>query len=384
MPKRLNMAVLKFYDHTTTRVMGGGMERWCRDVAMLARDRGYETTVYQTDTVAFETELNDGLKIVGIKCPPNWWGNWTMSRWLETNLEPNDPCLFVSMEMALSRRLRRMAAVQHGIWWEGDFVRYKKWINHKLQHRLLNNLRGVICVDTNYINWCHANYPRRANWEHKLSYIPNYADPELFHVMPDPPAVEGLPTILFPRRASGTSSPGKGKYGMLERSSRGAGFFLKAIKLLEQAGTPVRAIFAGRGPVQNDIREWADENGLGERVLVTDVTLEEMPNLYAQANVSVVPSLEREGTSLSAIESIMCGIPTVVSHIGGLGNLVIDGLNGFVCDLTPESLAHGIRQALDARRLPTGETLQRFRECMGKPRWERQVWERLSTWLELE
>lgn len=63
----------------------------------------------------------------------------------------------------------------------------------------------------------------------------------------------------------------------------------------------------------------------------------------------------------------------------GLGNLVIDGLNGFICDLTPESLAQGIRRALEARRLPTGPTLESFRESLGKPRWER-----LRKWLELE
>jgi len=74
----------------------------------------------------------------------------------------------------------------------------------------------------------------------------------------------------------------------------------------------------------------------------------------------------------------------VVSCIGGLCSIVIDGLNGFVCDLTPESLAHGIRRALEARRLPTGQTLELFRSNMGKPRWERQVWQRLSRWLELE
>ena len=221
-PKRMNIAVLRIYDHQTSQVMGGGMERWCRDVAVLARDRGYETTVYQKDVVAFERELGDGLRVVGVKCPPNWRGNWILSQWLERNINLEDPFLYVSMEMALSRRIRRAAAVQHGICWEGDFPRYKKWLNRQLQLRLIERLRGVICVDTNYINWCHAEYPDRAAWEQKLSYVPNYADPEKFPVMPDPAKVDDIPTILFPRRAAGTRNPGK--HSMLERSARGAGF----------------------------------------------------------------------------------------------------------------------------------------------------------------
>jgi len=382
MVQRMNIASLRLYDYEHSKVFAGGMERWIRDVAFLARDKGYDVTVYQKDVVGFDKELADGLRVVGVKCGPTWRSHWTFSRWLEKNISLDDPIIYVSMELALSRRIQRAAGIQHGICWEGDFPRYKKWLNRRLQYQLIKRLRGIICVDTNYINWCHAEYPDRASWEHKLSYVPNYADPEMFPVMPEPPRTDEFPTILFPKRAAGTRNPGK--YSMLDRSARGAGLFLKAIGLLEQEGTHVRAVFAGRGPVQNAIGGWAKEHGMTDRITVTEVALDEMPGLYAQANVAVVPSLEREGTSLSAIEAIMCSVPTVVSHIGGLGNIVIDGLNGFICDLTPESLAGGIRKALAISRLPTGPTLESFRESLGKPRWERRVWDRLSKWLELE
>jgi glycosyltransferase involved in cell wall biosynthesis len=377
----MNIVALRLYDYEHSQVLAGGMERWIRDVALLARDKGYDTTIYQKDVVSFEKELTDGIRVVGVRCGPTWRSHWTFSRWLEKNINFGDPFIYVSMELALSRRIQRAAGIQHGIFWEGDFPYYKKWLNRRLQYQLIKRLRGIICVDTNYINWCHAEYPDRASWQHKLVYVPNYADPEMFRVMPEPPRTGGLPTILFPRRVAGSRNPGR--YGVLDRDSRGAGFLLKAVELLEKEGTRVRVMFAGRGRLQEEIRGWAQERGMNDRVTVTDVALDEMPRLYAQANVAVVPSLEREGTSLSAIEAIMCGIPTVVSHIGGLGNIVIDGLNGFVCDLTPESLAHGIRRALKISRLPTGPALESFRESLGKPRWERQVWGHLSHWLEL-
>ena len=381
MRKRINIVSLRLYDFEQSKVFTGGMERWIRDVAFLVRDKGYDVTVYQKDVYDFKHELADGIQVVGVKSGPTWRSHWTFSRWLEKNTCLDDPFIYVSMELALSRQIQRAAGIQHGICWEGDFPRYKKLLNRLLQYQLIRRLRGVICVDTNYINWCHAEYPDRASWEHKLSYVPNYADPELFHAMQEPPRTDCLPTILFPRRVASSRNPGR--YGVLDRDSRGAGFLLKAIELLEKEGTRVRVIFAGRGRLQKEIRKWAQEHGMNDRITVTDVALDEMPNLYAQANVVVVPSLEREGTSFSAVEAIMCGIPTVVSHIGGLGNIVIDGLNGFICDLTPESLAQGIRRALYVRRLPTGQTLDLFRENMGKPSWERKVWAYLSHWLDL-
>ncbi len=382
MIERFNIAVLRVYDYERSQTLAGGMERWCRDVALLARDKGYDVTIYQKDSISFNRELTDGVRVVGVQCGPTWRSHLTFARWIEKNTDINDPFLFVSMELALTKMINRIAAIQHGICWEGDFPRYKKLINKYLQYKLINKLRGIICVDTNYINWCHAEYPNRVKWQHKLCYIPNYADPELFQAQPEPPKIDNLPTILFPRRVFGSRTSSEGQ--RLERDSRGAGLLLNAVKILKQEGTHVRVIFAGRGVLQNDIGQWAQKHEMEDRISIVDVPLDKMPELYTKSHVAVIPSLEREGTSLSAIEAIMSGVPTVVSHIGGLGNIVIDGVNGFICDLTPESLAINIRRALEVHRLPVGPTLASFRDNLGKPRWENQVWAHLSRWLELK
>jgi glycosyltransferase involved in cell wall biosynthesis len=40
------------------------------------------------------------------------------------------------------------------------------------------------------------------------------------------------------------------------------------------------------------------------------------------------------------MEAMLCGLPAVVSHVGDLGELVEDGVNGFlVADRTPEAFA---------------------------------------------
>ena len=103
-----------------------------------------------------------------------------------------------------------------------------------------------------------------------------------------------------------------------------------------------------------------------------------------KADVVVIPTVAQEGTSLSAIEGIVSGKPTVVTHIGGLGNIVINGLNGHICDLSPESLADAIQQAAETRLLDSSpEVFARCRESLGKLRWERQVWRFLEQYLEL-
>lgn len=376
MAKKFNIAAFYFLTEDGSKMPLGGLMRWGRDVSFLIRDKGFEVTVYQKATKPFEKEFAQGIRVVGVKCPMWIWGNWNFARWLEQNVDTDDPFLFVSQELALSKKIRRAVAVNHGICWNGDKPRYKKWLNRPLQYRLITRLRGIICVDTNYINWCHAELPNRIVWEQKLLYVPNYADLEKFTFVPKPKTEGEYPVILFPRRVGGPC---------IDRDGRGAGLLLKAFEILEGAGLHTRIIYAGPGRLQEPIREWVKQRGLDDRITVTDVPLDEMPKLYTQADVVVVPTLEQEGTSLSAIEALVSGKPTIVSHIGGLGNIVIDGLNGYVCDLRPESLADCLVRALESPPCePDNQIVRACRESLGKPRWERQVWERLVSCLELD
>jgi len=374
MPKRLNIATLIMLNPEGERFSRGGLERWSRDVALLARDKGYEITAYQKATRPFQKEIAEGVCVKGVVCPASFKGNWKFSRLLARYIDPEDPIIFVSQELALSNSYQRAVAVNHGIWWDGDRPAWKRWLNKRLQYRLINRLRGIICVDTNYINWCHAELPNRKLWEEKLYYVPNYGDLDVFKPGKQRSSREDGLTILFPRRVTDKT---------LERGGRGGGLFCRALEILAKRGYKARALFVGPGSQQNAIRNWAAARGMENEVEVFDVALDEMPSVYAKADVVVVPSIEHEGTSLSAVEALVSGKPTVVSHIGGLGNLVIDGFNGHICNLTAESLADAIQRAAAERLLDDPRILSRCRESLGKPRWERQVWKVLEDLLEL-
>lgn len=373
MPKQLNIATVVMFDYRGTDFSIGGLQRWCRDLALLAGEKGYEVTVYQKAARSFEQTITDGFKVRGLACKQSFRGNWQFSRTLLKHVEPRDPVVFVSQELALSNLFQRAVAVNHGIWWDGDHPAWRKWCNKRLQYHLLARMRGIICVDTNYINWCHAELPRRQSWQSKLSYIPNYADLDVFKPTDSPSSSDGHPRLLFPRRISD--------------KGRGADFFLSAWEVLEKRGFKACAMFVGSSadPKEqaNSLRSWAVARGMEDRLKVFDARMDDMASVYAQADVVVIPTVAHEGTSLSAIEGIVSGKPTVVTHIGGLGNIVIDGLNGHISDLSPESLADAIQQAARSRLLEIPEILARCRESLGKPRWERQVWSFLQRHLNL-
>jgi glycosyltransferase involved in cell wall biosynthesis len=90
----------------------------------------------------------------------------------------------------------------------------------------------------------------------------------------------------------------------------------------------------------------------GDVRCVSGISDEELVDLYAEAEVAVVPSLY-EGFSLPAIEAMACGVPVVATTGGALPEVVgNDGETGLlVAPDDPEALAKGIRRVLDSPEL---------------------------------
>ena len=358
--------------------LNGGLERWCRDAALLVASHGYHVTIYQKALRTFQLSLSESVTVKGLVASLRFSGNVAFYRALQDEVEGEDPICFVSQELAMGSHFKRAVAINHGVWWDGDFAWWKRWLNKRLQASLLSRMRAVICVDTNYINWCHAEIPRRKSWDYKLRYVPNYADASLF-----PPILGNLKRndeirILFARRVSDAVDR-----ETLIRQGRGAGLLLRAAEILEKRGVNFTLLFAGRNSSDGPIARFAAEKGWQSRIETFEVSLDEMPQIYARADVAVVPSLEHEGTSLAALESIVSGLPTVVSHIGGLGNIAISGLNAEVADLTPISLADAIQRSVAQRPLEQTGILDACRSSLGKDRWNRQIWAHFNEYLGL-
>lgn len=370
--KTLNLAVLWLYDPKASKLLTGGMERWCRDVARLARKHDYQVTIWQKSILPFRIQIEDEITIQGIKSSMGFRGNRTLSKALIDRNLNHEPFVFVSQEILGFGNFPRAVAVNHGIWWDGDFPFWKRILNKRLQKKLILSAQATICVDTNYINWCHAELSERYLWEQRLFYVPNYADTNQFKPQEELSQIDKtFPKILFPRRVNGKN---------IERDSRGVGLLIKAIEILESDGFYPQLIFAGRGRLQNEIQSWADKRGSSNRVRIVEVPFDKMPELYAEADVVVVPTLEHEGTSLSAVEGMLAGKRLVVTHIGGLCNIVVDQLNGYVADLSPKSLANSIREAVTSQLPPLSNKplLEICRNSLGKSRWEKKIWSHLQ------
>jgi glycosyltransferase involved in cell wall biosynthesis len=78
-------------------------------------------------------------------------------------------------------------------------------------------------------------------------------------------------------------------------------------------------VVVGTGPLDDELRQAVEERGLEARVHFHGaVSDDELQNLYAAADVTLVPSLAHEGFGLVVLESLSAGVPVVASDLDGL------------------------------------------------------------------
>jgi glycosyltransferase involved in cell wall biosynthesis len=112
------------------------------------------------------------------------------------------------------------------------------------------------------------------------------------------------------------------------------------------------AILVGDGPERAKLEALAGELGVREFVQFLGARPnQDMPGLYASADVAVFPSL-MEATSVAALEAMSCQIPVAASNVGGLPEIVDDSVGTLFQPADPESLAHAVVRLLRDADLP--------------------------------
>lgn len=92
-----------------------------------------------------------------------------------------------------------------------------------------------------------------------------------------------------------------------------------------------KIVILGNGSLHDIIAAVIGERGLAERVsIINDVPYEEMPKVYAAADLFVLPSVY-DHNPLSVVEALHCGLPVAVSdQAGNVEDAVSNGKNGWV------------------------------------------------------
>ena len=87
-------------------------------------------------------------------------------------------------------------------------------------------------------------------------------------------------------------------------------------------------VISGKGGMLDDLKAQANYLGIGHKVYFTgQLNYKDLCKMYKAADVAVFPSTY-EPFGMVAIEAMYAGIPTVVSDVGGLNEIVEHGKDG--------------------------------------------------------
>ena len=107
----------------------------------------------------------------------------------------------------------------------------------------------------------------------------------------------------------------------------------KGIRIILEAlvGLPrhLRMVVVGTGPEEPVLRAQAAGLGLVDRLYFAGhVDHDDLPQLLAQCDMFVQPSIGEEAFGISVVEAMACGLPVLASNNGGLPEIVVDGETG--------------------------------------------------------
>jgi glycosyltransferase involved in cell wall biosynthesis len=207
----------------------------------------------------------------------------------------------------------------------------RRWYSFtNMQTRVAQRMQRVVTVSESSFNDIVADHHVDPS---RMAIVPVGVDTELFRPLPH--------VAPIPGRLVTTASA--------DVTMKGLRYLLEALAKLRTEREDAHLVVIGRRKAGGRSDETIRRLGLESAVeFVTGVPEERIIELYAEAQMAVVPSLY-EGFSLPAIEAMACGTPLVATSGGALPEVV--GKDGDTALVVPpgdsDALASKIRWAYD-------------------------------------
>ncbi len=353
--KRIAILYDKYYDFASKQFLIGGIQTYISNLVELSLQMGYEVTVYQVGTSKQYVTIN-GFRIAELPIKKSHKQSFSdqVAKLCNANLT------IYATEGIVPGRIpfKNAIAIQHGIYW--DMPSEKKHsilyelltnsIRSYLIHRRIRNMKTVVCVDYNFINWIRTQNHSLTN---HLEAVPNYTP--IANKVEKP--VDTI-NIIFARRL----------YWY-----RGTQVFAQAIIPILEKHPNVHVTIAGNGPDGTYMR-----NMLKKYPNVEFITYQsdESLKIHADKHIAVVPTVGSEGTSLSLLEAMSSQCAVIASNVGGMTNIILNGYNGLMVNAgDATSLTHALERLVsDAalRNKIANNGYEAVKEAFSLKRWQNQ------------
>jgi len=144
--------------------------------------------------------------------------------------------------------------------------------------------------------------------------------------------------------------------------AKGCDISIKAMNIVKQKDPSTVLVLAGSkniidwgGIQQKDIAYLVDlikHFGMTDNVLIDTYSLNEVKELYEVSEICIYPSSAPEPFGLTMLEAMAMAKPMIVTNMGGMPEIIKDGINGFIVPVRDfEAMAAKICQLLEDVKL---------------------------------
>lgn len=320
----------------------GGQEVYIQNLIEVCRKAGHESIVYQ---------LYRGEKADNAVCLPRLpylarfihgidrkWLNYMVSFFKPKGLFGADAIIthYAFHAPPLNRVAKKTIILSHGVEWRVNNQTASDIACETNAKQCLGNFMHVV-NDTHYLRHLGIDVrPATGFFQEvapKVWFIPNCVDTNHFVPGLGLPEFKNKKIILVPRQ-------------MVE--IRGIHLAIEAFFKIAKEFPDLEMCLLGKrhnaaSPYIARLHKMIADAGMQKRVYFRDpVPNRDMPAWFNSAKLVLVPTLEKEGTSLSAIESMSCGVATVSTNVAGLADLPT-----VQCDADAETIAETLRATLN-------------------------------------
>lgn len=329
----LTHSYLNWYGQEYSRIFGGGLERYVHLLCQAVKELGLIPVVHQLTYYSSFDTVHEGIRVRGWSFESN-----QITEAFEQMADAADGLLIYASCIWHPIRYRPGSiGICHGINWDTPFLaaETKAAIGRHI-NQALRQLDRVVSVDSHFQTFCRA--------------VCEYDDPAKITLLPNP-----VDTVWFKPRTASHSSEIRVLYPRRLSYERGLiTMMLSADELLSRYEN-VLIEFAGElidGTMMETVFHlWLEAHPHRDRIQHQTYTFETIRNAYHKADIAVIPTLFSEGTSLSCLEAMSCGLPVVATNVGGLNDLIIDGFNGRLTSPSADAITPAVSELIEQPRL---------------------------------
>ena len=361
-----------FLNFQGTNYYSGGAERYLLDLFEVCQNLGYNLNIYQHGEKPFFRKYNN-INVIGLYLPEmqidysyhfidKQTKNYIYHTYNNTILH-----IYSAFQECYPNHIGPSIGISHGISWDNIMNKYIYgkdyfWENKKIYLDSAYFCDKLISVDTNTPNWFQTVDYNLGNQKFKV--ISNYVDNKEFSPRENFLKPKDKIIITYPRRLY---------------EPRGLYIVLDIVDEILDKYENVEFHFVGKGfndDIQNIEKKMKKYEG---RIKCYSKSPEEMKDVYKYTDISLIPTLYSEGTSLSCLEALSSGNLVIATRIGGLTDLVINGYNGYLIEPSAESLKEKLIEVLDdfsrqnKIRENGIESAKAFNKNIWKEKWKKEI-----------